>query len=60
MAIGAVEPGDKVALISGVEIPLILRKASLGHDLITYSYVHGIMQGECWQRYLETEDITLL
>lgn len=44
-----VEVGDKVALLQGCDIPLILRPAGNGaYTYITTCYLHGIMYGEAW------------
>lgn len=42
--------GDKIAIISGVEMPLLLRPVEGGYlyRLLTHVYVHGIMHGEMW------------
>lgn len=41
-----VEPGDKIAVVPGLEMPLLLRQAPGGYRLLTHVYVHGIMYGE--------------
>jgi hypothetical protein len=47
--VGDLKEDDRVALISGLELPLVLRPTSDGNwKLIGYSYVHGIMDGELW------------
>jgi hypothetical protein len=40
--------GDKIAIISGLEMPLLLRPVGDKYRLITHVYVHGIMYGEMW------------
>ena len=44
-------PGDIVIIISGLEMPLILRKRSraITYKLIGGVYVHGIMKGEAME-----------
>ncbi|KAI4274491.1 MAG: hypothetical protein L6R35_006335 [Caloplaca aegaea] len=43
--------GDKVYLLSGGRVPFVLRARSDGtHILVGESYVHGIMQGEAFER----------
>jgi hypothetical protein len=46
----ALRPGDKIAIISGLEMPLLLRPVEGGYQylLLTHVYVHGIMHGEMW------------
>ena len=39
---------DKVALLSGLRDPLILREAGRHHEVVGAAYVHGIMEGEAW------------
>jgi hypothetical protein len=39
---------DKVAILSGLRIPLILREVGPHHEVVGAAYVHGIMQGEVW------------
>jgi hypothetical protein len=42
------QPGDVVALLSGVDCPLTLRPHGGQHRIIGRTYVHGIMTGEAW------------
>jgi hypothetical protein len=46
----SLQPGDKIAIISGLEMPLLLRPVEGGYQyiLLTHVYVHGIMHGEMW------------
>ncbi len=51
-----IEVGDRLALVSGVAVPLVLRKAEGGPDwytLVCPAFVHGVMFGEKWP---EVED----
>jgi hypothetical protein len=41
-------PEDKVAVIAGLGMPMILRATNQGYHLVTHAYVHGIMYGEIW------------
>lgn len=44
-----VEAGDKVAVVSGLAHPLLLRPVEGGgYRLLTHIYLHGIMYGEAW------------
>ncbi|KAJ5986574.1 hypothetical protein N7451_010939 [Penicillium sp. IBT 35674x] len=43
------QPGDKVTILLGAPVPLVLREYEEGHLLIGQSYVHGIMDGEFLQ-----------
>ncbi|KAI1328445.1 heterokaryon incompatibility protein-domain-containing protein [Xylariaceae sp. FL0255] len=45
--------GDKVAVIFGSAVPVILREYAEGHMLIGQSYVHGIMDGEIIRHRME-------
>ncbi|KAH7061758.1 heterokaryon incompatibility protein-domain-containing protein [Paraphoma chrysanthemicola] len=54
-------PGDEIAIISGLEMPLLLRPIGDGYRLITHVYVHGMMYGEMWPKVKDClEDIMLL
>jgi hypothetical protein len=44
----AVQEGDLVALIAGVDMPMIIRKEGDLYRLKGPAYVHGIMRGEKW------------
>ncbi|KAI4934609.1 hypothetical protein J4E85_002467 [Alternaria conjuncta] len=41
-----VEPGDKVAVLLGCKVPVVLRPLEKGYQLIGETYVDGIMYGE--------------
>ncbi|KAE8381526.1 heterokaryon incompatibility protein-domain-containing protein [Aspergillus bertholletiae] len=41
--------GDKVVVLLGAAVPMVLREYAEGHILIGQSYVHGIMDGEIIQ-----------
>ncbi|KAI0146927.1 heterokaryon incompatibility protein-domain-containing protein [Xylariaceae sp. FL1272] len=38
--------GDKVCLLSGLELPIIMRRKKDGYRVVGEAYVHGIMDGE--------------
>ncbi|KAJ4992593.1 DNA repair helicase [Stagonosporopsis vannaccii] len=44
----SMQAGDVIALISGLEMPMLLRRVEAGYRLISHIYVHGIMYGELW------------
>jgi hypothetical protein len=53
--------GDVIALVSGLEMPLVLRPVKGSYSLVTHAYLHGIMYGELWPEVEdELEDIMLL
>ncbi|KAE8443757.1 hypothetical protein EG329_001437 [Mollisiaceae sp. DMI_Dod_QoI] len=56
--------GDRICIILGCSLPVILRKVDNGYRLIGDSYVHGIMQGEVMRELekgnVELEDICLI
>lgn len=57
----SMKAGDVVALISGLEMPLVLRSVEGGYRLITHVYLHGVMHGELWPNAdSELRDIALL
>lgn len=47
-AAGLVQQGDRIAVIAGLETPVVLRKADHEYRFVTHAYVHGIMYGEAW------------
>lgn len=57
----SIQTGDKIVLISGLEMPLVMRSVEGGFRLITHVYVHGIMYGEMWpEDGRELQDIVLV
>lgn len=56
----SMQAGDVVALISGLEMPMLLRRVEGGYRLISHIYVHGVMYGELWPENGEMVDIPLL
>ncbi|KAI9728295.1 MAG: hypothetical protein M1834_007699 [Cirrosporium novae-zelandiae] len=57
-----VRQGDVIALLPGMEMPIILRRAiDGGYHFIGPAYVHGIMNGEIWlEDSLQTRMIRLV
>ncbi|CAO2656584.1 Nn.00g053870.m01.CDS01 [Neocucurbitaria sp. VM-36] len=54
-------PDDKIVIVSGLEMPLVIRPVEGGYKLITHVYLHGVMYGEMWPSSPdELEDIILL
>lgn len=58
MACDTIEPGDKVALISGVRMPLILRISSGTSKLVSPAVIPRLMTGRGWDESLKTKDLT--
>ncbi|KAJ6098846.1 hypothetical protein N7467_000381 [Penicillium canescens] len=57
----SIQHGDKIAIVSGLEMPLALRPIEGGYRLLTHVYVHGIMYGEAWpENDDDLVEITLL
>jgi hypothetical protein len=55
------EAGDVIAVVAGLEMPLLLRPVESGYRLIAHVYVHGIMFGEAWpEQEGELEEIALI
>ncbi|KAL2158240.1 hypothetical protein VTH06DRAFT_4560 [Thermothelomyces fergusii] len=47
----AMQPGDPIAVVAGLELPVVLRPdGEGGYRLVSHCYVHGIMHGEAWER----------
>jgi hypothetical protein len=60
MAAGLVEQGDRIAVLAGLEIPMVLREVDQGYHFVTHTYVHGIMHGEAWPANAEIREIILV
>ncbi|CZR67993.1 uncharacterized protein PAC_17892 [Phialocephala subalpina] len=57
----SIEPGDRIAIIRGLDMPLALRPVEGGYRFLTHVYVHGIMYGEAWPKNEDNlEEIILL
>jgi hypothetical protein len=53
--------GDVIAIVAGLEMPLLLRPVEGGYRLLAHVYVHGIMYGEAWpEGKEELEEIVLV
>jgi len=50
---GQLREGDIVALIAGLEMPLILTPVEEQFQVAGHGYIHGIMDGELWPEALE-------
>ena len=74
-AVNLVQAGDQIAVVAGLEMPIILRPVVEGdsaeggavkygkrvYKLVTHAYVHGIMYGEGWEdESAAFEDIILV
>lgn len=60
-AAGPIQLNDKVALLAGLEMPVILRNVGQGYEYITHVYVQGLMYGEAWpENEAEIMEITLI
>jgi hypothetical protein len=57
----SIEAGDKIVILSGLEMPFVIRPVVGGYRLITHVFVHGMMYGEMWpESEAELDDIVLL
>ena len=56
------EPDDTVALLEGIDVPIILREARRRNEytIVGPAYVHGAMHGEAWKTVDRTRRVTLL
>ncbi|KAM0245178.1 hypothetical protein ACHAP5_005571 [Fusarium lateritium] len=45
---GSLQVGDKIALVAGLEVPVILRPVGNNFQLVCHCYVHGLMDGDFW------------
>ncbi|KAF2966693.1 hypothetical protein GQX73_g6888 [Xylaria multiplex] len=62
---GLMKEGDLVCLLSGLVMPIILRPAGEGYQVVGETYIHGIMFGEASRKRgtdvgIELEDFMLL
>jgi hypothetical protein len=55
-----VQKEDSIAVLAGLNVPVILRKADEGYRFVTYAYIHGIMFGEAWPGDAEACEIILI
>ncbi|KAI0412019.1 heterokaryon incompatibility protein-domain-containing protein [Xylaria grammica] len=55
-----IQEGDVVTLLSGLEMPIILRPNEKGYSVVTWAYVHGVMEGEEWPVTDDLDVITLV
>jgi hypothetical protein len=55
-----VESGDCIALVGGLEMPLLLRPVEGGYRLLCHVYVHGMMYGEAWPENAQDLDEIVL
>ncbi|KAI0188684.1 heterokaryon incompatibility protein-domain-containing protein [Xylaria flabelliformis] len=55
-----IREGDVVTLLSGLEMPIILRPNGSGYSVITWAYIHGVMEGEEWPGTDRLDIITLV
>jgi hypothetical protein len=62
LGLSSMEEGDLVYVLSGGQVPFILRPAILaeGFSLVGESHVHGIMDGEATVLGIEIETIFLV
>lgn len=57
----SIQAGDVIALISGLEMPVVVRPVEGGYRLIAHVFVHGMMYGELWpENEDQLEDVVLV
>ncbi|KAM0354803.1 hypothetical protein ACHAPU_000627 [Fusarium lateritium] len=52
--------GDKVTLVAGMEVPVILRPVGSSFRLVSHCYIHGVMDGDYWRKASEPLDSILV
>ncbi len=57
---GTIQEGDVVALVAGLEMPLILSPIGGDFRLVGHAYVHGLMDGEKWPQTLDQLNLICL
>ncbi|KAF8855186.1 hypothetical protein BDZ45DRAFT_692774 [Acephala macrosclerotiorum] len=61
MAPHSIREGDHIALLAGLDVPMIIRPLENGHyRMIAPAYVCGIMEGQAWDSDWELADGSLL
>jgi hypothetical protein len=56
-----IDDGDLIAIVAGLDMPLILRPTVDGYRVVAHAYVHGIMGGEAWgNEYNHGEKLVLI
>jgi hypothetical protein len=54
-------PGDRLCVLNGLAVPLILRPIESGSfEVVGDAYVHGVMDGEVLDMGLEEQDIYII
>ncbi|KAI0424700.1 hypothetical protein F5Y09DRAFT_130350 [Xylaria sp. FL1042] len=56
----AIQEGDVVTLLSGLEMPIILRPKGVDYSVVTWAYIHGVMEGEEWPETDKLDAINLV
>ncbi|KAF2167536.1 hypothetical protein M409DRAFT_54133 [Zasmidium cellare ATCC 36951] len=51
--------GDRLAILEGCEVPMVLRRSGQHYCIVGPCYVHGVMYGEIWQGASKLEKIYL-
>ncbi|KAF4463847.1 hypothetical protein FALBO_9335 [Fusarium albosuccineum] len=57
---GAMQAGDVIALVAGMEMPVVLRRVEGGFQYVSHCYVHGMMHGETWEGLGELDELVLV
>jgi hypothetical protein len=52
--------GDKIALVAGLGVPVVLRPIGNSFQLVSHCYVHGLMDGKFWAKMNEELDSMLI
>jgi hypothetical protein len=47
----AARQGDRIVVLLGVDVPLVLRRLDKTHHVVGEAYVHGIMNGEAVEQW---------
>jgi hypothetical protein len=57
---GKIQEGDVVALVAGLEMPLIVSPIGEHFRVVGHAYVHGLMDGEKWPEALDELELICL
>jgi len=55
----SMKPGDSVCILSGGQVPFLLRKDGNHYHFVGESYIHGLMKGEVMHHEFEMEEFLI-
>ena len=55
----SMKPGDSLCILSGGNVPFLLRKDGIHHRFVGESYVHGLMKGEAMHQGIDVKEFSI-